>query len=273
MKRIWPFLSRTFAASHFICIYIAIQYILPVEQNHRGLDLRLPFGNIVAFLLALLSPAVMLSRLAFPFSTASIGFGQAKEKSLMRFLAYMLMLLSKADRASDVDNGLQELREAVHVVSRNEAGMQNLIRQTTAGGDTFQDIEGMDFNQLRSFLEEVAVKSSSTRNTLERELLADRFVTAYCTLKDLASKCDALKRQHSKHRTMDTTRTSVVSISSRKQDVAVIARGPSQRSLSIKQGVKTASLQDSVRLNRKENKSERNAQLFINMHSLIYKRP
>lgn len=179
------------------------------------------------------------------------------------------MLLSKTERASDADNGLQELRESVYIVMRNEGGML-LSRRPSVDGDSFQDIESMDFNQLRGLLEDLAVKSSATRNTLERELLADRFVTAYCTLKDLVTKSDALKRLHSRHLTKGTTHiNNAVAISSRQ---SALSRGPSQKNMSMKQGVKHVSLQDSVRLNRKENKSERNAQLFINMHSLIYKR-
>eukprot|EP01031_Cornospumella_fuschlensis_P000158 gene158-191_t len=176
----------------------------------------------------------MFTRLTLPFSTPTLGSSQQKERILLRFLAYMTVLLGKTDRGSDAENGLQELREAVFTVMRSEGGMQNANRRLTAvENDTFQDIENMDFNQLRSLLEEIAVKSSTNRNALEKELRADRFVTAYCTLKDLAAKSDAIKKQHSKHRVMDTTRTSAVSISGRQQQV--LSRGASQQGLSGRQ--------------------------------------
>lgn len=85
------------------------------------------------------------------------------------------------------DAFVKELFDAVRFI-RNEYFFRRDPTMSEISRDDFITIESKSYDQLKRLLTDIAMRSTKSRNPLERELKRDRFITAYCNLKNIMEK-------------------------------------------------------------------------------------
>eukprot|EP01031_Cornospumella_fuschlensis_P041200 gene41200-50275_t len=107
-----------------------------------------------------------------------------RKSRLDGFLSHLHGLFASVP-ATEMTAALLELKDA----------MTRLMNPRLSQSPSGADFDSLDFEQLRSLLDELAGKSLKVPNALERELRCDRFVTAYCDLKKLRDRAIEAAKQ------------------------------------------------------------------------------